>query len=84
MQRSVVEEFYAELEATDEKFIRKKHREGGYAGWKLKHVKQFLAERDAAKAEKHTSRTAFWTMVAGGCAVLTLIATVFTAFHHSN
>ena len=82
MDRSVVAEFYAELAATNETFIRKKLREGGYAGWKLKHVKEFLAERDSAKAEKHTSRVAFWTMVAGGCGALTLIATVFGIFHH--
>lgn len=82
MDRGVVADFYAELEATNEAFIRKRLREGGYAGWKLKHVKQYLAERDSAKAEKHTSRVAFWTMVTGASTVFLLIVGVIGILHH--
>ena len=34
MQRVVIEEFYRELEATDEDYVRKRFLTGGYAGWK--------------------------------------------------
>ncbi len=63
MQRDLIEELYRELEATNEDYIRKRLLTGGYAGWKAKHVKQFLAARDSARYELRATQTARWTMI---------------------
>lgn len=48
MQRNQVEEFYRELDAPREDFVRMKYLTGGYGGWKIKHVKQWLDAKDSA------------------------------------
>jgi L-alanine-DL-glutamate epimerase-like enolase superfamily enzyme len=78
MQRNVIEEFYRELEATDEAYIRKRLLINGYSGWKIKHVKQFLDGKDAARAERRARWTTRWTMIgavgAVGAALVAVIA----------
>jgi hypothetical protein len=83
MQRNQIEEFYRELDATQEAYIRKKYREGGYAGWKSKHAKTWLDEREAAKSEEHTTRIARWTMFGSAATVLLAIITAIGLFHHT-
>jgi hypothetical protein len=64
MQRNVIEEFYRELEATNETYVRKRLLTGGYAGWKTKHAKQFLDAKDTARAEHRAVWMTRWTMLA--------------------
>ncbi len=64
MQRNVIEEFYRELEATNEAYVRKRLLTGGYAGWKTKHAKQFLDAKDTARAEHRAVWMTRWTMLA--------------------
>ena len=78
MQRNHVEEFYRELEATDEAYIRKRLLTGGYTGWKAKHTKQFIDANDAARAERRAKWTTRWTMIgafgAVGAVLVAIIA----------
>lgn len=73
MQRNVIEEFYRELEATDEAYVRKRFLTGGYSGWKVKHVKQFLAAIDAARTERRAKWTTRWAMLGAIATVGTVI-----------
>nr|WP_297353533.1 hypothetical protein [uncultured Caldimonas sp.] len=74
----MIEEFYRELEATNEAYIRKRLLTGGYSGWKVKHVKQFLDGKDAARAERRATWITRWTMIravgAVGAALFAMIA----------
>ena len=67
-------EIWAELDATDEKFVREKFRRGGYSTAKQRLVGQWLAElearRSAERAEVAAQRIARWTMVGGLAAAL--------------
>ncbi|MCA3251388.1 MAG: hypothetical protein ACK5UM_09340 [Pseudomonadota bacterium] len=78
MRRDLIDEFYQELEATDETYIRKRLLTGGYTGWKVKHVRQFISARDAARAERRAEWTTRWTMIgavgAVGAALVAIIA----------
>lgn len=77
MQRDVVEEFYRELESTDEAYVRKRFLTGGYRGWKSTHVKQFLDATDAARTERHAKWMTRWTMIgAVGTVGTTVIAVI--------
>ena len=80
MDRNQVEEFYRELDATREDFVRAKYRTGGYGGWKIKHVKQWLDAKDAAAKESHASSVRFWTMVAGIGAIGAVVVAVVGMF----
>lgn len=79
-----IEEFYRELDATQEAYVRKKYVAGAYGEWKAKHVEHWLAQREAeraaAKAEaaiEIARSTAFWTKVAAvGTALAAIIAAV--------
>jgi hypothetical protein len=71
MHRCDVEEFYRELQATDENYVRRKLASGGYDVWQLPHVLTWLGHRDAereadrAKAESlRASSLVLWTKVA--------------------
>jgi preprotein translocase subunit SecE len=75
MQRNQVEEFYRELDATCEDFVRQKFATNGYAGWKVKHVKQWLDRRSEAAKTKREESVRFWTMVVGVTGVLALFVT---------
>ncbi|QSI77106.1 hypothetical protein [Niveibacterium microcysteis] len=77
MQRNVIEEFYRELEATDEAYIRKRLRTNGYSGWKIKHVKQFLEGKDAARAEHRAKWMTRWTMIGSVGAVGAALVAAF-------
>lgn len=63
MQRDVIEEFYHELDATNEAFVRDKFRRNGYQGWKAKHAKQWLDQKDAGRIERHAATVALWTKI---------------------
>lgn len=76
MQRNQVEEFYRELDATREDFVRQKYSVGGYTGWKVKHVKQWIDNKDEAAKARHAASIRFWTMVAGIGAVGAVVVTV--------
>lgn len=77
MQRNVIEEFYRELEATDEAYIRKRLLINGYSGWKIKHVKHFLDGKHAARAERRAKWMARWTMIgAVGAVGASLVAAI--------
>lgn len=73
-------EFLNELEATDEKYVRKKLALGRYKGWEIDAVNIWLGHRQSAReaerAEQHLTmakRSATWTrtrcMVAVVCSV---------------
>lgn len=74
MQRDAIDEFYRELDATNQGFVRAKFQRGGYAGWKSKHAKQWLDRRDALVAQQHASDVALWTKVGAIGAVVAAIA----------
>ena len=76
MQRDVIEEFYRELEATDETYVRKRFRTAGYAGWKCKHVKQWLDGRENARAERRAASMTRWTMIGAVSAICTVIVAI--------
>lgn len=80
MQRNVIEEFYRELDATREDFVRNKFATGGYAGWKTKHVKHWLDGKTEAAKTKRDESIRFWTMVVGVTGVLGLFVTGAIAF----
>lgn len=63
MQRDAIDEFYRELDATNEDFVRSKFRRNGYVGWKAKHAKQWLDCRNGRRAEKHAAAVALWTKI---------------------
>ena len=77
MQRNQVEEFYRELDATREDFVRHKFTTNGYAGWKVKHVKQWLDQRSETTKTKREESMRFWAMVAGITGVIALFVTGF-------
>jgi hypothetical protein len=61
-------EFLNELDATDEKYVRKKLALGGYEGWQVDAVKFWLDQRqvtrDVERADQQLTivkRSAFWT-----------------------
>lgn len=76
MQRNQVEELYRELDATREDFVRQKFAVGGYAGWKVKHVRTWLTREDDAAKARHTASVRFWTMVAGVGAIGAVVVAV--------
>ena len=63
MQRNQIEEFYRELDATDETYVRRKHAMNGYAGWRAKHARTWIDTRDQAKQDRQASSMKFWAMV---------------------
>jgi hypothetical protein len=78
-----VEEFYKELDATQEAYVRKKLGQGAYGAWKVPHVQHWLADRDAERAASKEAAliasakaTAFWTKVG---AIGTFLAVVVAA-----
>lgn len=75
MQRVVIEDFYRELDATDEGYVRKKLATGGYAGWKAKHAKHWLEERATKRAEQREAGIVRWTKFG---ALATLASVVMT------
>lgn len=83
MQRNLIEEFYRELDATNEAFVRHKFSVGGYAGWKVKHVKTWLDRKTEAAKTKREESIRFWTMVVGVTGVLALFVTGALAFFKS-
>lgn len=79
-------EFLAELDATDESYIRKKLTLGGYMGWQVNAVERWLAQRADARAEEHASKqlllargTAFWNRTR---AIATVVGIAVTAAWH--
>ena len=77
-----VDEFYQELEATQETYVRKKLAMGSYGSWKIKHVQNWLVAKDAERSHalavqgaRDVRMTAMWTMVGA----LGTIATVAIA-----
>ena len=81
MQRDVIEEFYRELEATNETYVRNRLLTGGYAGWKTKHAKQFLDERHTARAEQRAVWMTRWTMLAAIGGVSAVVVAVLALWH---
>lgn len=89
MARLSIDELHRELEATDETYVRRKLMIGGYSPAQAKHVKAWVAQRDADRAEVQAARdlamskrTAFWTMVGawGGIgAVVIGVAAMFVS-----
>lgn len=82
MQRNQIEEFYRELDATDEGYVRRKYSINGYAGWKSKHAKAWLDAKDAAKKDRQTSAMKFWTMVSAVGATVAAVVALIGVFHH--
>jgi hypothetical protein len=82
MQRVVIEELYRELEATDEGYVRRRFLTGGYAGWKSKHVKQWLDAQDTARAERRATWMTRWTMVAAVGAVGAVVVAIAIPLLH--
>ena len=54
----------------------------GCAGWKSKHASAWIDAKDIARAEKHTSRIATWTMATGAATVVLVIITAIGLIHH--
>jgi hypothetical protein len=81
MQRDVIEEFYRELEATNESYVRKRYLTGGYAGWKSKHVKHWLDGRDTARADRRAAWMARWTMMGAVGTIGTVIIGILALWH---
>ncbi|KAF1717327.1 hypothetical protein CSC76_18650 [Pseudoxanthomonas mexicana] len=81
------DDFWAELDATDEAFVRRKCATGGYSPAKQRVVKEWLALQDAkrkmqweAADRRVVGRTAFWTSVTAYAATLTALAAVAALF----
>jgi len=79
-----IDDFYKELDATQEAYVRKKLAHGDYGAWKVPHVQNWLADRDAERAAKKEAEliasaksTAFWTKV---IAVATVGAMLIAAY----
>lgn len=75
-----VDEFYKELDATQEAYVRKKLAMGAYGEWKIRHAQHWLADRDAERAAAKESvllasamSTAFWTKIGAISAVLAAV-----------
>ena len=82
MQRNQIDEFYRELDATDEQFVRRKYATGGYTAWKAKHVKSWIEAKDEARKDRHTSWMTRWTMVTAVGTVALAVITVVGLLHH--
>lgn len=81
MQRNMIEEFYRELEATDETYVRKRFRTGGYAGWRSKHVKQWLHGLDTSRANRRAAWMTRWAMIGAVGTIATVIVTLIALWH---
>lgn len=70
-------DLWAELQATQEQFVRDKYMRGGYSPAKHRLVGQFLADLDARRAaeraERAAQRIARWTMIGGLAAAMTFV-----------
>lgn len=84
MPRLNIEEFYRELDATNEHYVRRKMQLELYTPAQVKHVKVWLGQREfdreqeqAKTANSTSGKTGFWTMVGAmgdaGSFVLALI-----------
>lgn len=76
MLRFSIDELHCELEATDEGYVRRKLAIGGYTSVQAKHVRTWLAQRDADRAMAVSRRTAFWTMIGAVGGLGAFLATI--------
>jgi hypothetical protein len=74
-------EFWKELDATDEEFVRDKFAVSGYSSTKLKLVAEWLKRKDEQKRKAHEAitlnvaiRSVWWTQVG---AIATSCAAIF-------
>jgi hypothetical protein len=80
-------ELWAELDATDEAFVRRKYATGGYGPAKQRLVKEWLAQKDAARISEKAAadsraagRSAFWHSVTAYASLLAAFAAVAALF----
>jgi hypothetical protein len=76
MKRSDIEDFYRELDATDEAFVQRRYATNGYPGWKAKYARQWLEQRAQQRAEARDERVARWTKIG---AIAAIVAAVVAA-----
>lgn len=69
MKRSDIEDFYRELDATDESFVQRRYATNGYPGWKSKYARQWLDQRAQQRAEAREERVARWTKIGAIAAI---------------
>lgn len=67
------QELLEELDATQERYVKKKLALGGYADWQRRVVEHWLSERAAARQEAETRSKAFWTRMRVGIAAAGLL-----------
>jgi hypothetical protein len=75
-------EFLRELDATDERYVRKKLALGGYTGWQTKVAEYWLSERDRERQEQReqhrlaaTRKSIFWSRCRIGAGLLAATGT---------
>lgn len=66
-------ELFEELEATQERYVKKKLALGGYADWQRQAVEHWLSERAAAHQEDEARSKALWTRIRVGIAASGLL-----------
>jgi len=76
MVPSSPQELYEELEATQERYVRKKLALGGYADWQRRVVEHWLSERTEARQDAETRRKALWTRIRVGIAAIGVLSPV--------
>lgn len=63
MVPSNTQELIEELDATQERYVKKKLALGGYADWQRRVVEHWLSERAVNRQEAEAHSKAFWTRI---------------------
>lgn len=74
MVPSSPQELYEELEATQERYVRKKLALGGYGDWQGRVVEHWLSEQTVARQDAEARRKAFWTRIRVGIAAVSVLS----------
>lgn len=67
------QDLFEELDATQERYVKKKLALGGYADWQCQVVEHWLSERAAARQEAEMRSKALWTRMRVGIAAAGLL-----------
>lgn len=67
------QELLEELDATQERYVKKKLALGGYADWQSRVVEHWLSERAVARQEAETRSKAYWARMRVGIAAASLL-----------
>ncbi|WP_341648234.1 hypothetical protein [Thauera humireducens] len=74
------QELLEELDATQERYVKKKLALGGYADWQRRVVEHWLSERTVTRQEAEMRSKAFWTRMRVGIAAAGLLVPLIWHF----